>query len=1376
MNFGDMIEIKDISGKTRFSTPINKGAKGKFTLMKEDYIILPFSVPSPIPFKLGDYVDLSGVLDESLGGKLAKIYEITDLQKPTYNTSTGGYDYELKMNAYYWKWKNKIFKYTPEQAGGEASWSLTAALDVQLGVFLRNLKALGYTYKGTDFTFSIDDTVENKAVAMTYDNINLLDALFSMAGEDKWNCDCWITDNVIHFGRNEFGDAVKIERGVEASDITRSESEGTYATRIYAFGSTKNIPTNYRPTDEQVVINGIVQKRLMLPADTPYIDAYEGMSQEEAIEDVVVFDDVYPRQVGTLSDVHTRTEEVDNEDGTKETITYYRYKDTGFEFKEEYIIEGQELKITFQSGKLNGMVFGVIFNPEPKDESRGEQLWEIVRNEDYGRPLPDDMMYPANGDKYILSGFNIQLVSDQYIPEAEQELKDKAQKYAEKVKKDDGTYPVTLRSDWVHEDLISRTFEFGQRINLVDDTYFENGRISRVLGWEMSLDVPWDSPVYTIGESMPYSRIGEIEDKVDALTYKGQVYTGNGSGSVYVIKVNDSTPPSDSNVFSALRSLKMFHRKDKTDENPYLQKFFKGVELGKFVSGLLGTGGAIHIDQDGNSVAEFDYLTIRKVATFFSLIVQEMKYVGGAFVVSPSGMTCSKVEEMSDVYRCYFEQKDGDKTIHNQFTVGQQARRQTFNLEDQAYYWRLVTNVGENYIDLSKTDCDTGSTIPQLGDEIVGLGHRTDKTRQSAIIISAYGSDAPSIKYYQGIDSYSLVDKDVKSDYYDNTTGRFKSVNYGDDYRGARDGSSYFEFVVGKGAGFKGNVDIQPGSKGWENIDGLKGVIKDASDAANAAQNAADEAKEDAASAAQEAEDANNRLEEWAKDSVISPTEKVALKQELANLQSEYQTNVENAKKYGIDTAAYTSAWTAYMAELEYHSTETPENITIRDTFKTSQTIFYESRENLLIAIAEAAKEYADKIVANISVGAENLLLNTGFTGNYDYRDLSSGTSLSGKTYLYSNRFENWVGIGTIIEDSNSASGFACVIGSLHQSVNLINGEKYVISYKAKGSSVTVSVGSSTFTDALTSEYQTYHHKMEFTGGNLFVISGNATVCEIKLERGTVATDWCPSRKDRNEVADMFKNYWYLQDAMKGSTEIIGGLILSSMIQLGKWTNGKMEKVNAGISGIYNDDTDVAVWSGGTYQEAIKTVQKIIKGEEPTDDEWKTMAKFVATHGGDIFLRGYIYALGGIFKNITIQSAKSSDGAFNIDSNGIKMRGDFETAIAGKRIIISSQNQSIEMYNEDGNLCGKISFVQTSGSRSYTSIEIKRLGSNGEEIDNVKIGATGVEINNTLSGSHRNIFLSANSNSITIDGVEYRGVTRESGEEVYINGILMKKI
>ena len=730
-----MIEIKDISGKTRLSIPINKGAKGKFTLMKEDYIILPFSVAKPVQFKLGDYVDLSGVLDESLGGKLAKIYEITDLQKPTYNTSTGGYDYNLQMNAYYWKWKNKIFKYTPEHAGNEASWSLTAALDVQLGVFLRNLKALGYTYRGTDFIFSIDDTVENKAVAMTYDNMNLLDALFSMAGEDKWNCDCWITDNVIHFGRNEFGDAVKIERGVEASSITRSESQGTYATRIYAFGSTKNIPTSYRPTDEQAVVNGVVQKRLMLPADTPYIDAYEGMSQEEAIEDVVVFDDVYPRRVGTLSDVHTRTEEVENEDGTKETITYYRYKDAGVEFKEDYILEGEELKIQFQSGKLNGMEFGVIFNPKPKDESRGDQLWEIVRNEDYGRPLPDDMMYPANGDEYILSGFDIQLVSDQYIPEAEQELKEKAQKYTEKVKKDDGTYPTTLRSSWVKEDLLSRTFEFGQRINLVDDTYFENGRISRVLGWEMNLDIPWDSPVYTIGESMPYSRIGEIEDKVDSLTYKGQTYNGNGSG-VYVIRVNDSTTPSDSNVFSALKSLKTLLRKDQPDGTGFLLKF------GDFIDSMIaGKGAGIYPDGRG----QFERLEVRS-----SMIVKELIYnrwfaQEGNVTYSEAG-TIERIELLEDgTYDLYLRRRwDNDITA---FKAQDISYGSVNNLNSTGEYydsWFRVLSVmqAENKINVvlyPDEEVPGGKNYPPAsGMVITRRGNAVDEERQGFWYISSY--------------------------------------------------------------------------------------------------------------------------------------------------------------------------------------------------------------------------------------------------------------------------------------------------------------------------------------------------------------------------------------------------------------------------------------------------------------------------------------------------------------------------------------------------------------------------------------------------------------------------------------------------------------
>ena len=724
-----MVDIKDISGKTRFSTPINAGAKGRFTLMKEDYIILPFCVPDPVYFKLGDYVDLSGVLDESLGGLLSKVYEIVDLQKPAFNASTGGYDYELRMDAYYWKWKNKIFKYTPEHAGHEASWSLTAPLDVQLGVFLRNLKALGYTYKGKEFEFRIDSTVENKAVAMRYDNMNLLDALFSMADKEKWDCDCWITDNIIHFGRNEYGDSVRIELGVEASAMTRSDSKGTYATRIYAFGSTRNIPADYRPVDEQTVVNGVVQRRLMLPADTPYIDVYPDMSEEEAIEDIVVFENVYPRRTGTLSDVHTRTEEVKDENGTKETVTYYRYKDTGLEFKDEYLIEGQELRIRFQSGKLNGMEFGVIFNPDPKDDMRGAQLWEIVRNEDYGRMLPDDTLRPENGDEYVLSGFNIQLVSDRYTPEAEQELKGKAQEYADRRKRDDGTYNTTLDSEWVYNDRLRRFYEFGQKVFLVNRAFFENGRDSRILGWEFNLDKPWDSPAYIIGESMPYSRIGDMEDKIDSLTYKGQTYTGGGNG-VYIIRTNDTTAPSDSNVFSARRSLVTFLRKDKSDKTEYLLKLLAGGEFGEFVDSMIAGKGA-GIFPDGR--AQVERLEVRGSLSVLDLIINQIQGMESDYSFTEIGKIESvedlgentyrlKIEKRTDFDFMKFQENDVCFSIINTLLTG-----------GSEYYtsWMriLTTNAQENSITVvlyPDSEVPGGTNYPPLaGYNVTRRGNST---------------------------------------------------------------------------------------------------------------------------------------------------------------------------------------------------------------------------------------------------------------------------------------------------------------------------------------------------------------------------------------------------------------------------------------------------------------------------------------------------------------------------------------------------------------------------------------------------------------------------------------------------------------------------
>ena len=737
----EQIDIKDISGAIQLTTLINEGCKRKFTLMKEDYIMLKFSLDNPIYFKLGSYVECNFGL-----------FEVCDLQKPAFNTNTAGYDYELRLDAYYWKWKNKIFKYTPETTGQEASWNLTAPLDVQAGIVLRNLKALGYTYKGQDFVFSIDSTVENKSQLMSYDNINILDACFEMA--KKWDCECWVTENIIHFGRCESGDTVDFEIGKNVQEMSQSESQSTYATRIYAFGSTRNIPADYRPIDETVVVNGVVQRRLMLPEGTPYIDAYPNMTTEEAVEQVVIFDEVYPRRTGIMSDVTTIevTDKVENEDGTttEEKWNAYRFRDTGVNFSEKYILPGQELRIRFASGLLNGLEFAVKFNPEGKPEKLEDggwnpeaQLWEIVRNEDYGRPLPGDVLFPQDGDEYVLSGWDSTKITELgLVGAAEQELKEKTEKYAAKSKIDPSTYGCTMMSnDAYREDGVHNFYSIGQKVNLINKAYFENGRQSRVIGFEFNLDYSFDSPVYTVGETAAYSRIGELEEKVESLTLKGQTYTGGGGSGVYVIGSHDSTPATDHNVYSALRSLIMFMRKDTEERTGFLLSLLGGTvikkyaKFGDFVTGVSGG----YIGEDAR--AELEALVLRSSLSVPELRFNRQTYFEGYNTISPGGGLKIK---------SFVANSDGSYTVIPDLEDGVPLGQKPDDILLGFWHDKSVTTgdfIGFRKIQYRITSADydekTFVMVPRPGYEFVPhnemrlgqTGNFTDKERQTYIII-----------------------------------------------------------------------------------------------------------------------------------------------------------------------------------------------------------------------------------------------------------------------------------------------------------------------------------------------------------------------------------------------------------------------------------------------------------------------------------------------------------------------------------------------------------------------------------------------------------------------------------------------------------------
>ena len=202
--------------------------------------------------------------------------------------------------------------------------------------------------------------------------------------------------------------------------------------------------------------------------------------------------------------------------------------------------------------------------------------------------------------------------------------------------------------------------------------------------------------------------------------------------------------------------------------------FLKGIitdsiRSRQYTSGALGAGFAAYINNSGRSVAEVDELIVRVKAIFHELVIEILSHVGGEVILSPASMKCIRVEEQEDTYRCYFKSTDGDTTINNEFVLHDQARCQTFNIKpgvhenvSNRFYWRLVTGIGDDYIDLSKTDCYDNSDIPQAGDDIVQLGNRDpeQEERQNAIILSSYGPDAPSIKQYMYIDHYTLEGKE----------------------------------------------------------------------------------------------------------------------------------------------------------------------------------------------------------------------------------------------------------------------------------------------------------------------------------------------------------------------------------------------------------------------------------------------------------------------------------------------------------------------------------------------------------------------------------------------------------------------------------------
>lgn len=814
--------------KVRYKAPVTASAFVHYELMNSHYVKLSFHSAKAIGFRIGDFIELPN------WGR----FEIVEPVKPQYDGAE--YTYEPQFEAYYRKWKNKKVRYIPESGFPEAYFTLTASILVHARIILRNLAYLvskdksylfnrNYTstdkdtigdnnavYGKTDFTIFVDSTVDvKKARNISYQNINILDAITQVAS--TFECEWWVTENVIHFGECKLEQKadVELKSGTNVASISSSPSTSNYFTRLLSFGAARNLPDTYKKDGiTDVTKDGVVEQRLMLPTVDELIEyaatsdtakavvdkvnkelsdngfelvgnylQVKGLSEQQYIEGAVTNDDDYPKNIIEIGKVETYAKEVKNNATADEndtiTRTYYRLSGLKLvnedgvqigepEFLDKYILKGKDLSILFQSGSLNGLDFTCKFNPlgkplykmnsngafvdkdgnETTDKSKyvvnpESQCFEVCANENYGRTLPDPDLCPKVGDTFVLYNWDATMMPGNLIMEASVDLLLDTIEYLKKSMIDPTTYTATMLSDYVFKS--KRYFSLGEAVKLNNPAFFTTPRDSRVIGYEIKLDIPWDSPQYIIGEKPSYSKIGDLAQRVSELTYNGKSYSGSGIGgtSVYIVTSNDNTPFSDTNTLSSLRAQKEFLSKTQDDTAQGLITFVKGLisdMLAKLKGGAtFGTGG-YKFDEKGNVVVDalsslaFDEalergfgitkntqgkytlsvtdLMVWGKAVFNSLEIRKLYAVGGNVYLSGASskivravpvkkatdtgttekgdasetwVACAEGDTDCEGWKCYTLNDDGTTATQNGWRKYDQAKCQTFDIEAGAH-------------------------------------------------------------------------------------------------------------------------------------------------------------------------------------------------------------------------------------------------------------------------------------------------------------------------------------------------------------------------------------------------------------------------------------------------------------------------------------------------------------------------------------------------------------------------------------------------------------------------------------------------------------------------------------------------------------------
>lgn len=859
--------VYDKTGEIKRCTIKELEYNGSF--MGERTISCSFESPIVINFAIGDYLTYRGE-----GFYL--YYTPSQTKRASSGSAQDAFEYDLVFNTVDVELQNcQLLDYVPYGNDYHYQPSPSFSFVGTVKTFAERIQAnMNRDYPG--WTIDVYEGVETEEAEIQIDNTSCWNALVMINKEFGLNFLVTKRRAKIGYPEDSLNHTFYYGKDNGLYQITRNvNADEAIVTRLYAYGGERNIPSDYNKRESD--FSG--KRNLMLPGyletGKSYIES-KNISAYGVREYTQLFEDIYPSIAGVeLPGIGRIDELVSAEQITEETETSGSFKVTikniGFNIKDN--LTSETATISMRSGNLIGYEFEIV---EVIQLENGNYEITLNKSTRDNFQVPNAGQNLSTGDRFIL--LNITM-PDKYVKYAEDKLLNAATSYLAEHDHVTYTYDIGVdeiymaRNGNLH-DLIRE----GMRLPLYDANLgIDYDIIIQGLQIKEGGDIPAYS--ISLSDKPIAGTIDKIWDAIDNVRGNGLSVLGGssiGNGNItevlnrkYLRKDVNDTAKGDIRFEREIGSsdfINGWEGKGWNIQNDGDAVFNSSVirnELlsntissRQFASGPFGTGYILKNDpKTGKSYIEADEIYIRLKAYFDTLEIKHLSHVGGRIVLSPASMECIRVEEVSveldalydfngdplydvedsrlyslggsgrattNVYRCYFRQTDGEREIVNEFAIDDMAQCREFNVKTgishnvrNQYYWRRVIGLGNDYIDLSIDDCDSGSMIPKAGDTIVTIGNKTDTNRQHVVYLSSYDDDAPCFKLYSGINSYSMLNKEVT--------------------------------VISPNADknvFTGKVVIKPGSAGFENLtdkpdmEGINNSIKNAQEAASAAQEA----------------------------------------------------------------------------------------------------------------------------------------------------------------------------------------------------------------------------------------------------------------------------------------------------------------------------------------------------------------------------------------------------------------------------------------------------------------------------------------------------------------------------------------------------------